>query len=397
MAEAIIFDPVNRFFWSTIIILLIACGVLYINRGYKRESKSEKKIMFGYAFIFFSIAISRLFIFISSYYIKGTYKEHVFFGSYQNNYSIFDSLIFYGYISWFVGLICFFFTLEFVLKRTYYIFTCTNLIFLILIVLDSSFFWFLTGLDILLFFVLFVKFSKETSIQFQNITAFLLVGYILFWLGYYLEIFIIPNNGNISPMLSVILFLLGALITISLIKMMEPLIILSLLFVIPIYIGLFNYKISLEFIFGFSVGVIIYFIMIGFAFVCLIRYLKSLEIAVESVEEGEKPKDFLTMITKLKPKKLTEEEITFYREQKLCLVCKNKVLGFTFICPECNALYCEKCARALSKVENSCWVCNSPFDKTKPVKKIQPEKEGEITVEKDIHKNLPKDSKKIKP
>lgn len=64
----------------------------------------------------------------------------------------------------------------------------------------------------------------------------------------------------------------------------------------------------------------------------------------------------------------SKEEITFYRERKICLVCKGKALGFnTFICPTCDALYCEKCARALILLENACWVCKGIIDPAKPV------------------------------
>ena len=69
-----------------------------------------------------------------------------------------------------------------------------------------------------------------------------------------------------------------------------------------------------------------------------------------------------------KPELITEEEVTFHRERKICLVCKGKVGGFNFICPGCDALYCEHCARSLANLENACWVCNGPIDPSKPLK-----------------------------
>ena len=86
-----------------------------------------------------------------------------------------------------------------------------------------------------------------------------------------------------------------------------------------------------------------------------------------------------------KPELVTEEEVSVSKEKKICLVCKRKLAGFklAFICRECDTLYCEKCARALTKLENACWVCNAPFDENKPVKlskKEEKEKE-EITVQ----------------
>jgi len=50
------------------------------------------------------------------------------------------------------------------------------------------------------------------------------------------------------------------------------------------------------------------------------------------------------------------------------LVCKGKTLRTIYLCPECDALYCNKCSTALSNLENACWACNTPFDPSKPVK-----------------------------
>ncbi len=53
------------------------------------------------------------------------------------------------------------------------------------------------------------------------------------------------------------------------------------------------------------------------------------------------------------------------------MVCKNKISRLNYICPGCLALYCVKCSEALSNLENSCWVCETPFDETKPVQVIK--------------------------
>lgn len=71
-------------------------------------------------------------------------------------------------------------------------------------------------------------------------------------------------------------------------------------------------------------------------------------------------------ILKIEPP--SKEEIKVFREKNLCLVCKGEAIGFNaFICPTCNVLYCEKCARALILLENACWVCKGKFDPAKPV------------------------------
>ncbi len=76
-----------------------------------------------------------------------------------------------------------------------------------------------------------------------------------------------------------------------------------------------------------------------------------------------------------KPQRITEEEISISKEKKICLVCKGKVGGVMFMCTDCGALYCTKCSEALSNLENLCWVCDSPIDKSKPVKPFKEEKE----------------------
>jgi hypothetical protein len=74
---------------------------------------------------------------------------------------------------------------------------------------------------------------------------------------------------------------------------------------------------------------------------------------------------------------ITEEEVSISKEKKICLVCKSALGRFNiYLCIECGALYCEKCAKALSTLENTCWVCETPFDESKPVK--LPEIEEEV-------------------
>ncbi|MFX0076955.1 MAG: hypothetical protein ACFE96_16030, partial [Candidatus Hermodarchaeota archaeon] len=85
-----------------------------------------------------------------------------------------------------------------------------------------------------------------------------------------------------------------------------------------------------------------------------------------------------------------EEDVSVFKDRKVCLVCKGKISGFNvFICPECDSIYCDNCARALSDLENLCWVCESPLDQSKPVQKEEEEpKKSEI--EEETEKKKPK-------
>ncbi|MFX1258441.1 MAG: hypothetical protein ACFFAN_11315 [Promethearchaeota archaeon] len=87
-----------------------------------------------------------------------------------------------------------------------------------------------------------------------------------------------------------------------------------------------------------------------------------------------------------KPMHISEEEVIFHREQIICLVCKGKVERHNYICPTCKAMYCQNCTQALIKLENACWGCNTPIDKTKPVNLSKKEKEV-INIEKIEKKN----------
>ncbi|MFX1454938.1 MAG: hypothetical protein ACFFDB_06140 [Promethearchaeota archaeon] len=91
------------------------------------------------------------------------------------------------------------------------------------------------------------------------------------------------------------------------------------------------------------------------------------KIKIKSTPNELKIEDGLFRIRK-RPINITEEEVSISIEKKICLVCKGTLGGFTFICTECGALYCENCTHALENLENACWVCNEPIDKTKPVK-----------------------------
>jgi len=69
-----------------------------------------------------------------------------------------------------------------------------------------------------------------------------------------------------------------------------------------------------------------------------------------------------------------EEKVTIHKEKKSCLVCKGEVERFNiYICPECNSIYCNNCARTLTNLENACWVCNAPIDALKPTIPIKEE------------------------
>ncbi len=81
-----------------------------------------------------------------------------------------------------------------------------------------------------------------------------------------------------------------------------------------------------------------------------------------------------------RPETVTEEEVSVSKEKKICLVCKGKIAGDNYICPDCNAFYCFKCKSALINMENACWACDTALDPSKPVK-LDKKKEQEVDIE----------------
>ncbi len=126
-----------------------------------------------------------------------------------------------------------------------------------------------------------------------------------------------------------------------------------------------------------SPGPILFVVRIGMMSTSIFYYLGLKEEQPEKPREPPKKEveveENLFRIAK-KPATLTEEEVVYYKEQEICLVCKGKAMGFNvYVCPKCKALYCRKCALALSDLENACWSCNGPIDHTKPVKSQETE------------------------
>jgi hypothetical protein len=142
----------------------------------------------------------------------------------------------------------------------------------------------------------------------------------------------------------------------------------------------FFLSISVIFVVGFGMldsltwGITLVLVRIGAMSNFIFAYLGLREepekIKIKPAEKEIKIEDSLFRIRK-RPAQITEEEVTYYKEQKICLVCKGEVGGFNnYICTGCDVLYCENCARALTKLDNVCWVCDEPIDKSKPIKPI---------------------------
>ncbi len=107
-------------------------------------------------------------------------------------------------------------------------------------------------------------------------------------------------------------------------------------------------------------------------------------------EFDEAQQSLIDVLAQSRPSVITEEEVKLYREQEICLVCKGKLSRLIYLCPDCKALYCVKCVRVLSEVENACWVCTTPFDESKPVKSLEVEEDIKLLEKIDNGKKVSK-------
>lgn len=107
----------------------------------------------------------------------------------------------------------------------------------------------------------------------------------------------------------------------------------------------------------------------------------------QSLAIGAPSCDYRYTKTLKSPHKITEEEVSHYKEKKICLVCKANIEGFNnYICPKCEVLYCDHCAHSLIDLENTCWVCDAPLDESIPSKPYK-RKEVETPIKKALKKN----------
>lgn len=133
--------------------------------------------------------------------------------------------------------------------------------------------------------------------------------------------------------------------------------------------GRYEYGIASFFVFN---GILTYIRLVGV--IILFYGLLKLHSIEESADIDVEKQDYLRAF--IKPRGLTAEQITVYKEQKICMVCKSKATGFNiFVCPKCDSLYCQNCAKTLSDMENACWSCNKPFDESKPSTPFKKEEE----------------------
>jgi len=359
------------------------CAYFYLNRGIRKENTEERLLTLGIAGFFFGQAVSRIFYFFSDYQLIGTYSGHTFYSSfYENITPVFEFYLQSAYVSVLIGLIFYILAFELVIKNTKYVLTLISIAITILVIIDMNFQYTYGFIPIFFSFIIIIWLSIKSGKEFQTVSGFILMGFLLLLVGGLLssrepkELSIIPIN--IAPLL----FIIGALVAItpSIIDIEDfgsPVLLWLIMIIFSIGLlsvsifSLFFIKTDLFLSGGVIIGIFISTILLGFSLYRIRMHLKPEEITIGFFKNDAEVKNFLKLYAK--PKKITEEEVSFYRKQTKCLVCKGIVKGFNYLCRECEALYCDKCVRSLIKIENICWACSSTLDKREPVKKLKTE------------------------
>ncbi|MFX0101646.1 MAG: hypothetical protein ACFFCS_18930 [Candidatus Hodarchaeota archaeon] len=352
----------------------------FLIRASGSEISNEKWVLGGYACLFFGLVSTRILFFLADFQVAGEYIGHDFYGDLDVFTTLYQILSRSGYISVAMGFTIFIFMFEKVTKRTKYLLSIMNAIFIVLITIfpfeiaRSLNNYFISIIQIILCVIIIHLFTRWSRLELRAVTSIQLLAMTFIVSGSVLD-GIDVKKLNIIPLYMPALFIcIGALISLSpsiinpkrYSRALNYWLFLGVFSIIIIFSLMIMFLATLEFGYFFA-GIFILLIVI-YSFFQTLKIIKTQIASLSQASPTTKETiDILEGFTK--KKNITEEEITYHKEQKICLVCKGKVSGFklAFICAKCDALYCEKCARALSMMENACWACNSPLDPSKPV------------------------------
>ncbi|MFX0025893.1 MAG: hypothetical protein ACFE8M_05715 [Candidatus Hermodarchaeota archaeon] len=379
MVEIKVWDPSERLLWGIAIVFLIICGIFYIYRGKQKEKFNDKIVLFGFGGFIFGLAINRIFHYLCDLAVPGTYVNNIFYGDYNNIGSTWELFARFGVVAWVAGISFLIFAYESIIRKTKFALLIIQIISIIFLFfspynLMSLFYSVFIIYDLFLLMLIMFYFTKWSRLNFKAISSLLLFGFILNSIAWDLSSRAIKELNLVPLSLSPIIFILGTFIAFSPMIVHQKYFSRALYFWIILGISTLSLLIALE-IFYIFMDLSVYNILYTLALIIIIipfLYFTIYNIKTENlITVNEEPQTSLRIFSK--PQRITEEEVTFFREQRICLVCKNKVSRINYICPKCSALYCLKCSEELSNLENMCWVCNEPLDESKPTKPFKEE------------------------
>ncbi|HEC38722.1 MAG TPA: RING-HC finger protein [bacterium] len=366
------------------ITILFFCGIIYINRGRKREVLHEKIMMLGFGSYFIGLTFQRLFGgYLGHFFVEGTFTNYMWIGSFDPPGDIFQLLFKIDYILWAIGAAMFILAFEIGIKKTKYILTIIQIPLIILIIIlpygmarnIQRYFMYPFSTTIIIASIVLI--GKWSRFELKAISSMLFFGVVFLMMSSALVSKSVKElNIPIMLYLSPIFFIIGALVV------MLPLVIdlksishmLRFLSICGIFTIITMVLLEIFLIYLLELANVILYIFILVVVIFLeVKIIKDTKSYREEEAQVTGP-IILEMFTK--PQKITEEDVTVSIEKKICLVCKNKISGLNYICSDCGTFYCTKCSNALSDLENVCWACNTPIDISKPYTPFETEDES---------------------
>ncbi|MFX0101307.1 MAG: hypothetical protein ACFFCS_17165 [Candidatus Hodarchaeota archaeon] len=368
------------------VTLGIIVGISYILQGKRKDDEDGRTLLFGIGGSIIGTVISRLFFILR-------YEQFVLDlpGGYQASRTIMHT---WSSIALFILLYAY----ERVYKRTRYLLSAIPVVFITLYyILPNDIGTILMNtigvtLIFILEFMVVVTLTRSSRRELKTLGSLVFFGIYLAQQGVLLdggEVLAIPFvDWVIGPLITSIgLIILYIPMKLDYDKLKQPVKFWTTFGIgtlsihsVVIFAGLYLQDMNP------AVLVMLIILLIALIFI-FIQAIKDARVKGPGTAASGGATNFLGMFER--PKKVTEEEVSVSKEKKVCLVCKGSGLRFTYICPECNSIYCQRCATTLAGMENACWACNAPFDEAKPVRL---EKEGEDIV--GIHEKAPADAKK---
>ncbi|MFX0098789.1 MAG: hypothetical protein ACFFCS_04350 [Candidatus Hodarchaeota archaeon] len=384
MAYIRIYNLTSIFLWGVAITLNIVAATLFYSKGRAKEKFKEKIIFYGFAINVIGNLAWQLTRLLTYFYIiqtDGKFVGNAFLADISNITTRFDLLLRIGNVTTSVATIAIVLIYELYANYKKFPITIACLImgaFVIFTPFNIS-----SLLSLILSFVIYVivysrmlyLFTKWTDVKNKALSASFFCGFSSVGIGAY---FLFPEVMNLDfywlelgPTLVIVsgLFLVIPMVTDPK-RLSNPLLAWygSTIYTIGIIITFQAFFFTNTAVLNWTI--IGLFVMVDFLF--LFYYVRKDIMESRSKPQATDEPDVLSMFSR--PQAVSEEEITVSKEKRICLVCKDPLSRKMYICPGCNAFYCQRCTDTLENMENQCWVCNTPFNEAKPV--IPDEGEG---------------------
>jgi hypothetical protein len=405
----ILWTPLDSLLSGATITLTFLVSYLFFERAKQKDKKEEKSFLQSFALLFFGLALSGTVDYFAVFYYEGYFNGFVYVGVRNDLISPVFELYAFSEGIFFVSTILYYFQFERATQMRHHLISMIGILILIVYLILVFFLTGLLGLEIIqslsyliaiieaiILLYTLLELAKKSSFEFQNITLSIIVGFLLFSMSTAIgdpEVLNVIYFGTIImsalSLVGVFFYLIPLYFNIEKISQIRSSYLWGLIiFVNSITMVLAIYLLLVSLVF---ILIPLYFLIISFPITfLLVRILnqeKKLKSQSENLQAMHERKNVDVNLLNIfnRPQKITEEEVSVSKERKICLVCKGKLTRSIYLCPECNALYCMKCSDTLSTLENACWVCETSFDESRPVKHLEKESK-KIAIEIGSHK-----------